>query len=130
MTETMAGPDAPVRVHSPRRAYGALVGLVSAFAGLAVSELASGWLHQRVSPVVAVSESIIRVTPGWVIEHVISVLGHKDKPVLVTATLVGLAVVSALVGILALRSVLAAQGVFLLMGAVLVAAVHDRLTTS
>src|SRR4051794_471567 len=86
------------------RLFGALTGLVAAFAGLAASELVSGFFHERVSPVIAVSESILRLTPGWVIEHVISVLGHRDKPVLITLTLLGLAVVSALVGMLAMRS--------------------------
>ncbi len=113
-----------------RRWLGALVGVVSAAAGLATSELVSGAFHQRVSPVIAVSESVIRLTPGWVIEHVISLLGHRDKPVLITLTLLGLAVVSALVGILSLRSILAAQGVFMAMGVVLVLAVHARLTSS
>jgi DMSO/TMAO reductase YedYZ molybdopterin-dependent catalytic subunit len=115
---------------SQRLLLGAGAGLVAAAAGLAVSELVSGYFHQRVSPLIAVSESIIRITPGWVIEHVISVLGHHDKPVLIGLTLFGLAAVSAAVGILALRSVLAAQGVFLLMGVVLVLAVHARLTPS
>ncbi|MFY9914522.1 MAG: hypothetical protein WAK18_07650, partial [Nocardioidaceae bacterium] len=112
------------------RALGAVLGLVAAGSGLAVSELASGLLHQRVSPVVAVAESILRLTPGAVVERVIGLVGHHDKAVLITMTLLGLAAISAAVGVLALRSVLAAQGVFLVMGAVLVGAVHDRLTPS
>ena len=115
---------------SRRLLLGAATGVVAAAAGLATSELVSGYLHQRVSPVIAVSESIIRITPGWLIEHVISVLGHHDKPVLIALTLLGLTLVSAAVGVLSLRSVLAAQGAFLLMGVVLVMAVHARLTSS
>ena len=115
---------------SRRLLFGAATGVVAAAAGLATSELVSGYLHQRVSPVIAVSESIIRITPGWLIEHVISVLGHHDKPVLIALTLLGLTLVSAAVGVLSLRSVLAAQGAFLLMGVVLVMAVHARLTPS
>ncbi len=107
-----------------------MLGLVSAGSGLAVSELASGLLHQRVSPVVAVAESILRLTPGAVVERVIGLVGHHDKAVLIVMTLFGLAVISSAVGVLALRSVLAAQGVFLVMGAVLMGAVHDRLTPS
>src|SRR4051812_2059393 len=113
-----------------QRRYGALLGLVAAGSGLAVSELASGYLHQRVSPVGAVAESIIRLTPGGVIEFVISVVGHNDKPILITLTLLGLFALSAGVGVLALRSVLAAQLVFGLMGVVLVLAVQARLTSS
>lgn len=106
------------------------LGLVSAGAGLAVSELISGLLHQRVSPVVAVAESIIRVTPGAVIEQVISVVGHHDKALLISLTLLGLGVVSAAVGVLAMRSLMLAQIVFALLGVVLVLAVHARLASS
>ena len=64
------------------------------------------------------------------IEHVIHLVGHHDKAVLVASTLVGLFVVSAVVGILALRSIAAAQLAFVVMGVVLVLAVHARLTPS
>ncbi len=113
-----------------RRTLGVVLGLVSAGSGLAVSELASGLLHQRVSPVVAVAESILRLTPGAVVERVIGLVGHHDKTVLIVLTLAGLALISAAVGLLAFRSVLAAEGVFVVMGVVLVGAVHDRLTPS
>ena len=112
------------------RRIGALLGVVSAAAGLGVSELLSGFLHQRVSPIVAVAESLIRLTPGAVIEKVISVVGTNDKPFLITLTLLGLLILSAGVGVLAMRSVLAAQGVFFVLGVVLVMAVHARLTAS
>ena len=112
------------------RRLGAMVGVLSMAAGLAVSEVLSGYFHQRVSPVVAVAESILRLTPGAVDERVIGLVGHHDKAVLIGTTLVGLTVVSAAVGVLAMRSVLAAEGVFLVMGVVLVRAVHDRLTPS
>ena len=62
---------------------GAVAGVVAAGAGLAVSELLSGFAHLRVSPVEAVAESIIRLTPGSVIEFVISHLGHDDKPLVI-----------------------------------------------
>ncbi len=106
---------------------GALAGVVAAGAGLAVSELVSGFAHLRVSPVEAVAESIIRLTPGSVIEFVISHVGHDDKPLVIGSTLVGVAIVSALAGILALRSKPAAEAVFVVMGVVLLAAVHSRL---
>ncbi len=115
---------------STARLPGALLGLVSAGSGLAASELASGYLHQRVSPVVAVAESVIGLTPGAVIEFVISIVGRNDKPLLIGVVLLGLAVTSAAVGILALRSTGAAIAAFSAMGVVLVLAVHDRLTPS
>jgi DMSO/TMAO reductase YedYZ molybdopterin-dependent catalytic subunit len=109
---------------------GSLLGLVAAGAGLAVSEAASGYLHQRVSPVVALAEEIIRLTPGRVIEFVISVVGHNDKPLLITVTLLGVAVVSALVGVIALRFTLIAQLIFVGLGLILAWAAGDRLTSS
>jgi DMSO/TMAO reductase YedYZ molybdopterin-dependent catalytic subunit len=110
--------------------FGAVTGIVSSAAGLAVSELASGYLHQRVSPVVAVAESIIRLTPGAVIEKVISIVGHNDKPLVIGATLFGLLIASAIVGIVALRSLGLAELLFAGMGVVLLLAVHARLTSS
>ena len=115
---------------SASRGTGALLGVAAAGSGLAVSELVSGILHQRVSPLVAVAETIIRLTPGALIEPVISLVGRNDKPLLVVLTIVGLAVVSALTGVLALRSLAAAEGVFVAMGVVLVLSVHARLTAS
>lgn len=113
-----------------QRRLGALVGVVSAAAGLAASELVSGYLHQRVSPVVAVAESIIRLTPGAIIEKVISVVGRNDKPLVIGATLLGLLVISAIVGIVAMRALAVAEAVFVAMGIVLVLAVRARLTSS
>ncbi|MGH3470825.1 MAG: molybdopterin-dependent oxidoreductase [Nocardioidaceae bacterium] len=110
--------------------YGALGGVLSAALGLGVSEVLSGWLHQRVSPVVAVAESIIQITPGAVIERVISLVGHDDKPLVIASTLVGLTVISALVGVVSSRSLALAELVFLAMGVVLVLAVDSRLSDS
>ncbi len=106
---------------------GAIAGVVAAAAGLSVSELVNGFAHLRVSPVEAVAECIIRLTPGPVIEFVISHFGHNDKPLVILMTLVGLVVVSAATGILAVRSLLMAELVFAAMGVVLVLAVHSRL---
>jgi DMSO/TMAO reductase YedYZ molybdopterin-dependent catalytic subunit len=116
-------------VNSKRR-LGAVTGVVASGAGLAASELASGYLHQRVSPIVAVAESIIRLTPGAVIEKVISIVGHNDKPLIIAGTLLGLLVVSALVGVVAMYSLGAAEAMFGVMGVVMLLAVHERLTSS
>jgi len=106
---------------------GAIAGAVAAAAGLAVSELVNGFAHLRVSPVEAVAESIISLTPGRVIELVIARVGHHDKTLVIVMTLVGVAVLSAVTGILAMRSRLGALTVFAAMGAVLLFAVHSRL---
>ena len=113
-----------------RTGVGTVLGLASAGAGLAVSELMSGLLHLRLSPLVALSEWIIKLTPGSVIEFGIQLLGQNDKPVLIALTLIGLVLASCLVGVWAIRSMLGAQSVFVLMGVVLLLAVHERLSSS
>lgn len=105
---------------------GALAGVVAAGAGLSVSELCNGFAHLRVSPVEAVAESIISLTPGSVIEFVIAHLGHNDKPLVVVTTLVGLLVLSAVTGVVAMWSRPAGLAVFAGMGGVLLVAVHSR----
>ncbi|MEJ7708027.1 MAG: molybdopterin-dependent oxidoreductase [Nocardioidaceae bacterium] len=109
---------------------GALLGVVSAGTGLAVSELLSGWLHLRISPLVALSEWLIRLTPGSWIEFGIQIFGKNDKPALITLTLLGLIIASVAIGFLALRSLVVAQGVFAVLGIVLVLAVHVRLAST
>ncbi|MEJ7629276.1 MAG: molybdopterin-dependent oxidoreductase [Nocardioidaceae bacterium] len=109
------------------QARGALAGIVAAGAGLAVSELLNGFAHLRVSPVEAVAECIIALTPGSVVEFVIAHLGHHDKPLVIIVTLLGLLVLSAATGVVALSSRLAGLVVFAGMGVVLLAAVRSRL---
>lgn len=108
----------------------AMAGVLAAAGGLALSELASGYFHLRVSPVEAVAESVIRLTPGAVVEFVISRVGRNDKPLVIVSVLLALALLSAATGILARRARLAAQAVFALMGAVLLVAVHNRLSSA
>jgi DMSO/TMAO reductase YedYZ molybdopterin-dependent catalytic subunit len=109
---------------------GAVVGVVAAGSGLAVSEVASGLLHQRVSPIVALAEEVIRRTPGRVIELVISAVGHNDKPLVISVTLLGVLALSAAVGVVAMRSVALAELIFIGLGVVIATAAADRLTSS
>src|SRR5688572_26514787 len=57
----------------------------------------------RDSPVVAVSELVIRFTPGVVAERAIAILGHWDKPVLVAVILLILGSLFAWAGRLSAR---------------------------
>ena len=66
-----------------RRPPWRLAGILAGFAGLATSYATAMVLTIRESPVVAVAELVIRVTPGSVAERAIDVLGHFDKPALV-----------------------------------------------
>ncbi|MEO5851815.1 MAG: molybdopterin-dependent oxidoreductase [Nocardioides sp.] len=108
------------------RALWALAGLVAGAAGLAVSYAAALALTIRESPVVAVAEQVIRLTPGGVAEWAISTLGHFDKPFLVIVIFVALALAFALAGVLARRRQSLAVVVFVVLAAVGVAAVLSR----
>jgi DMSO/TMAO reductase YedYZ molybdopterin-dependent catalytic subunit len=70
-----------------RRPPWALAGVVAGLAGLATSYATAMVLTIRESPVVAVAELVIRLTPGPVAERAIAVLGHFDKPFLVGVVL-------------------------------------------
>jgi sulfite oxidase len=109
---------------------GALAGLVAGGCGLATSEIISGLLHQRVSPLVAVSEVIIHHTPGPVMEAAISAVGQHDKQLLVAGTLVGFLVVSALGGIVARHNIPAGFAVFGVMAVLALLASRSRLANT
>ncbi len=81
-----------------------LAGLVAGLAGLATSYFVATVMTIRESPVVAVAELIIRLTPGALAERAIQVLGHHDKPFLVVVLFIVLGLLFALTGRLARRS--------------------------
>lgn len=84
-----------------RRTHWVLAGVLAGLAGLATSYATAMVLTIRESPVVAVAEELIKVTPGAVAERAIAVLGHYDKPALVLGILVFLLVCFAGAGLLA-----------------------------
>jgi DMSO/TMAO reductase YedYZ molybdopterin-dependent catalytic subunit len=81
-----------------------LAGVVAGVAGLATSYFVAMVMTIRESPVVAVAEMVIRLTPGQVVERAISILGTNDKPFLVVVLLVLLILLFAWAGRLARRS--------------------------
>ncbi len=81
-----------------------LAGLVAGFAGLAVSYSLAMVMTIRDSPVVAVAELVVRLTPGPAVEGAIKFLGRADKPFLVVVILVLSAAVFAWTGLLARRT--------------------------
>ena len=91
-------PESPPRRDS--RLLWALAGLGAGLAGLAVSYAVALALTIRESPVVAVAEAVIRLTPGALAEWAIQTLGHWDKPVLVAVILGMLVVLFAVAGLL------------------------------
>jgi DMSO/TMAO reductase YedYZ molybdopterin-dependent catalytic subunit len=100
-----------------------LAGLVAGLAGLASSYFLAMVLTVRDSPVVAVSELVIRVTPGVVVEHAIALLPHHDKPVLIATIVVLLLLFFAAAGWLAVRRWWWPYVIFVVLGAVGVVAV-------
>ena len=83
--------------------HGVLLGLLSSAAGLAAAELVVGLVRGSASPVVPVGQEVIdRVSPSvkdWAIET----FGTADKAVLVLGSLIVLAVIGSVVGILTVR---------------------------
>lgn len=79
----------------------ALAGVVAGFAGVALSYAAAMLLTMGDAPVVAVADLVIRLTPGFVTERAIAVLGQADKPVLVAMVILGGLLLSAVAGMLA-----------------------------
>ncbi len=83
--------------------------------GLATSYAAAMALTIRESPVVAVAELIIRITPGPVAERLIRFVGQLDKPLLIIGIIVFLIAMGGLAGTLARHSVFKPMLVWLVL---------------
>ncbi len=81
-----------------------VAGLVAGFAGLSVSYTLAMVMTIRDSPLVAIAELVVRLTPGPVVEFVIKFLGGADKAFLEVVILLLSAVVFAWTGRLARRT--------------------------
>ncbi|MGH3492293.1 MAG: molybdopterin-dependent oxidoreductase [Sciscionella sp.] len=112
-----------------RRVTGLLSGLAAGAAGIAVAELLSGLLRERLSPLQAVAESVVSLAPGRLDARAISAVGHADKPLLVLGTLLGFAVVAALAGLVAASRLAWGEALILLLGLVGGLAVNQRVPT-
>ncbi len=88
---------------STSRAW-SVAGLVAGFAGLAVSYCLAMVLTIRDSPLVAVAELVIRLTPGPVVERAIRFSGQHDKTLLLVVMVLISAAVFAWAGRLARRA--------------------------
>ena len=102
-----------------RALTGAVSGLLAAAAALGVAQLVAGITGPLGSPVVAVGEVAINLTPVPVKDFVIAHVGSHDKQVLVAGILVVLAAFAAVVGMAALRRIgygLAGLAVFGILG--------------
>jgi hypothetical protein len=101
-----------------------LAGLAAGAAGLAASYFVAMAMTLRDSPVIAVADLVVRITPGPVAHYLIEQVGHRDKPLLLTGIFVVLALVFAWAGRLAARvwwAPAVVYGVLTAIGAVAVA---------
>jgi DMSO/TMAO reductase YedYZ molybdopterin-dependent catalytic subunit len=87
-----------------RNVLGALAGLLAAAVALGVAELTAALVGPASSPVVAVGDAAITLTPEPVKEFAIRNFGENDKIVLVAGTLAVIALYALLLGLIALRS--------------------------
>jgi DMSO/TMAO reductase YedYZ molybdopterin-dependent catalytic subunit len=85
------------------RWHGVAIGLLATFAGLAVAELVVGFVRGAASPVLPVGQEVIDVVPRSVKNWAIDTFGTADKAVLILGTLLSLAVIGSIVGLLAVR---------------------------
>jgi DMSO/TMAO reductase YedYZ molybdopterin-dependent catalytic subunit len=81
-----------------------LAGLAAGVAGLATSYFVAMAMTLRESPVIAVADMVVRITPGWLAHYLIQQVGRMDKPLLLTGIFVALALVFAWAGRLARRA--------------------------
>ncbi len=80
-----------------------IAGLLAAAVALGIGQLVAGIVAPDGSPVVAVGEASIGLTPPPVKNFAISAFGSHDKVVLVSGILAVLAIFAAVVGVLAMR---------------------------
>jgi DMSO/TMAO reductase YedYZ molybdopterin-dependent catalytic subunit len=98
---------------------GLITGLITALVALGVGQLLAGITSPQASPVVAVGDAAIDLTPPPVKNFAISEFGSNDKTVLVAGILVLLLVFAAAIGVAAMRRLaygLAGLGVFTAVG--------------
>ncbi len=87
----------------PRALIGALVGVLAAAVAMGAAQFAAGLGVPQSSPVIAVGQAAIDLTPPAVKDFAISAFGADDKTVLLGGILVILALYAAVVGVLAVR---------------------------
>lgn len=100
-----------------RRRAAALAGLLAAALTLAVAHLVAAVLPSGSSPLAAVGDAFIDVTPTWLKDLAIDLFGTADKTALLVGMVLVLALLAAGAGVLALRSPGLGTAVVLAVGA-------------
>ena len=109
-----------------RRWPWALAGLAAGVAGIGVAELATVLGGPSSSPLVAVAQVFIDLTPPWLKDFAVSTFGTHDKQVLLTGAGLVVAGLAVVIGLLARRRPGPALGGVLTLGAVAVFAAVSR----
>jgi DMSO/TMAO reductase YedYZ molybdopterin-dependent catalytic subunit len=81
------------------RAVGASIGLIAGGVAVGVAQLIAGVIDPRSSPLVAVGQAAIDLTPEWLKDWAIRTFGENDKTVLLIGIGVVLAVLAAALGV-------------------------------
>src|SRR6266550_5808444 len=100
---TSASALASGQPRAPHALAGAVVGVLAAAVAIGAAQLAAGLTVPQGSPVLAVGQAAIDLTPPPVKDFAISAFGTADKTVLLGGILVVLALYAAVVGIVAVR---------------------------
>ncbi len=100
---TSASAVAQDKPRAPHALAGAVVGVLAAAVAIGAAQLAAGLTVPQGSPVLAVGQAAIDLTPPPVKDFAISAFGAHDKTVLLGGILVVLALYAAVVGMLAVR---------------------------
>ncbi|MBW3648753.1 MAG: molybdopterin-dependent oxidoreductase [Actinobacteria bacterium] len=123
MTTTIERPVEPEVAAAPRPiAFPALAGLLAGAGALVSAELASRIVPGAVSPVVAVGNRAVELTPDSLRRASIAAFGTMDKPLLLGGILLVVGLLAALCGVLAVRRRLAAELMIVGLGLVVVLA--------
>ena len=103
MTSTLDRSSAAPAAVTRARPYGVLAGLLSGAGALVVGEFAARLVPGAVSPIVAVGNRVVELTPDGPRRAGISAFGSLDKPLLVGAIVLVVAVLAGWCGVLAQR---------------------------
>lgn len=103
------------RAGARRRA--AVAGLVAALVTVGVAHLVAAVVDPPASPLAALGDAFIDLTPPWLKDLAIAAFGVHDKTALLVGMVLVIAVVAGATGVLALRLPGVAAGVVVLLGA-------------
>ena len=72
--------------------------MLAAAAALAASQLVAALLGLRESPVLAIAQTAIRLTPGQVAEPIIGAVGTADKPLAIVSVVIAMVLLGGVIG--------------------------------